>query len=158
MPRHKHHEQHDRVALRFTSKDTGKIHVFKNPYDHENYSFELLDALSVPVAELDPDFTVRHHLKSEVAVEQLWCRILPKCDGDCFAIGYDEVYDDLLDKTGDYDENSVFMMMGLGIQLDAPRDFGENVYMCSALKPRKDFEIQWRLELFMPERRGKRHA
>ena len=149
MKHRHHHERRERVALRFTAEDKGKIYIFKNPFDNENYSFELLESLSVPVAELDAEFPEHLHFKKEVAVEQLWCRILPKCDSDCFAIGYDEVRGELID--GDASD---LMLMGVGIRLDAPRDFGENVYICSALKPNRDFEIQWRVELFEPERRG----
>lgn len=161
MPRHNSHVDknlaRDRVAFRFTSADTGKVFVFHNPFDGQNYSFELLDSQTVPLCTLDEEFLRQHCFKKDVAVEQLWCRVLPHFDSDCFAVGYDESYDDLLDKENPgYDENTYYGLIGVGIQLDGKRDYGENVYICSALKPHPDIPMEWRLELFRPALRGRR--
>lgn len=149
---------HGYVAFRFTSNDMGKIFIFQNPYDQKNYSFELLDSVSVPLAELDESKQIieNMHYKPNVAVEQLWCRIKPSINTDLFAIGYDEVLGDLFET--EEDVLNGFQAMAVGIQLDSKKDYGKDVYICSAIKPDRDFEIKWKLELFAPEKEGRKYA
>lgn len=157
MSRHRI-EDHSHVVLKFTSKDTGKIFIFKNPNDKKNYSFELLDSMSVPLSELDESNEIinKMHYRPSVAVEQLWCRIKPTIDTDMFAIGYDEILGDLYDNKRK--EINGFHTLSVGIRLDSKKDFGKDVYICSAMKPDKDFEIKWKLELFILAKKGRRYA
>ena len=151
-------EDHCRVVFKFTSKDVGKIFIFKNPNDQKNYSFELLDSVSVPLSELDESNEIiqNMHYKPNVAVEQLWCRIKPAIDTDMFAIGYDEILADLFEN--EEDALNGFGAMSVGICLDFKKNFGKDVCICSAMKPDKDFEIEWKLELFILAKKGRRYA
>lgn len=152
---HRHQPEHDVTALRFRSADTGRIFIFKNPFDRQNYSFELLDTMTMLLDDIDENIRKTYHLCEGAAVEQLVCRIRPQADTDSFAVGYDEIVGDLYEST---EEAAAFLLTGMGIRLDVEKNYGKDVYLCSAIKPNRDYVMQWKLELFRPAGKGRRHA
>ena len=77
---HQHHAPDYYTALHFTAGDIGKIYLFRNRFDSKLYSFELLDCVSMSLKEINEQLLDVYHIRPEVAVEQIWCRIKPDFD------------------------------------------------------------------------------
>ena len=134
---HKHHLPDYVTAFRFTSGAVGQFFIFRNPYDNKTYSFELIDCVSMPIAEVDEQLITEFHLKPGVAVEQIWCRIK-------MVVGFDECYSDI------YTEEAEGPL-AIGLQIKPEKEIGANAFTASALKAGMDAEVSWKLEIFRPE-------
>ena len=129
------------AAVRFTRGDVGKTYVFRDRYDGRLYSFELLDCVSMPLRELNEQFPELYHIKPEVVVEQIWCRIKPDFDRDRLVVGFEEEYGEIY--TDDANGPLAF-----GLQMDPDREIGKNAFTCSTLKPSVDDAVEWKLEVW----------
>ena len=141
---HKHHLPDYVTAFRFTSKAVGEYFIFRNPYDNQTYSFELIDCVSMPIADVDEQLIADFHLKRDVAVEQIWCRIKPDFDRESMVVGFDECYGDIYTEDADGP-------VAIGLQIKPKKEIGENAFTASALKANLDTEISWKVEIFRPE-------
>ena len=138
---HQHHAPDYYTALHFTAEDIGKIYLFRNRFDSKLYSFELLDCVSMSLKDLNEQLLDVYHIRPEVAVEQIWCRIKPDFDRDKLVVGFDEQYGDIY--TEDADGPVAF-----GLQMKPEREVGDNAFTCSTLKPTLDDKVEWKLEVF----------
>ena len=82
-----------------------------------------------------------YHIRPEVAVEQIWCRIKPDFDRDKLVVGFDEQYGDIYTE----DANGP---VAFGLQMKPEREVGDNAFTCSTLKPTLDDKVEWKLEVF----------
>ena len=138
---HQHHAPDFYTALRFTAEDIGKIYMFRNRYDQKLYTFELLDCVSMPLRAINDQLFDVYHIRPDVAVEQIWCRIKPNFDRDRMVVGFDEQYGEI------YTEEAEGPV-AFGLQMKPEREIGENAFTCSTLKPRLDDAVEWKLEVF----------
>ncbi len=138
---HQHHAPDFYTALHFTAGDIGKIYLFRNRFDSKLYSFELLDCVSMSLKDLNEQLLDVYHIRPEVAVEQIWCRIKPDFDRDKLVVGFDEQYGDI------YTEEAEGPV-AFGLQMKPEREIGDNAFTCSTLKPKLDDKVEWKLEVF----------
>lgn len=138
---HHHHAPRYYTAVRFTAANVGEVWMFRDRYDNQVYTAELLDCVTMPVAEVDEAVIYEFHLKPDVAVEQIWLRITPEFDRDRLVVGFEETYADL------YTEDAKGPV-AIGLQIDPSREIGKNAFMASALKANKDAQIEWKIEVF----------
>ena len=129
------------TAVRFTTDDIGKTYMFRDRFDGRLYTFELLDCVSKPLREINEQFLDGYHIRPEVAVEQIWCRIKPDFDRDRLVVGFDEQYGDIYTE----DANGP---VAFGLQMKPEREIGANAFTCSTLKPKLDDKVEWKLEVF----------
>lgn len=129
------------TAVRFTTDDIGKTYMFRDRFDGRLYTFELLDCVSKPLREINEQFLDVYHIRPEVAVEQIWCRIKPDFDRDRLVVGFDEQY------SGIYTEEAEGPV-AFGLQMDPEREIGKNAFTCSTLKPKLSDKVEWKLEVF----------
>ena len=141
---HQHHAPDFYTALRFTAEDIGKIYMFRNRYDQKLYTFELLDCVSMPLRAINDQLFDVYHIRPDVAVEQIWCRIKPDFDRESMVVGFDECYGDIYTEEADGP-------LAIGLQIKPEKEIGANAFTASALKASMGTEVSWKVEIFRPE-------
>ena len=141
--KHKHHHAPAYyTAARFTADDIGRVYIFRDRDTGTLYTFELVDCVSKPVAELDAQLIEEYNLRPDVTVEQIWCRVTPSdFDRERLVIGFVESYSDIY--TEDADGPVAF-----GLQLKPSKKLGDGVFTASALKSDADSSVSWKVEVW----------
>ena len=115
----------------FSSEDKDKIFVFKNPISGKKH---FLQVVSVECEDISEVFKQEYDLQPNCCFEKLWYRLTPDIDSSQKRL---EVYT----------IGIVFNEKPAAVPLPSAgdKDFGDNAHYCCALKPERDFKIEWRL-------------